>query len=367
MVISTPFPPEEGIGYYAYNLSKNLIKRGHSVTIATRGNFTYEKNEFEGITIIKAPFFPIYPFHVNIHNFFMNRIFGDLHNQYDIVHMHTPLTLPVKTTLPIVSTIHNSVIANVQFVKIINLHAVGHILLSRISYSLISDLIDKSKIITTVSNSVAEDIKKYYGVKNPLVLGNGVDLELFKPDERIHKENCILFVGRISYVKGVNDLVECARILSKKYDITFTLAGRGELEQKIKKLIEGENLDKTIRLVGQVGRERLLSMYQKARIFLIPSYYEGLPTVLLEAMACGLPVVATNVSGCKDVISHGYNGLLIPPKSPERMAQEIINIVEHPELENSLGKNARKTVEEKYSWDVITDKFLECYNLALST
>jgi glycosyltransferase involved in cell wall biosynthesis len=146
MLISTSIPPEEGIGYYAFNLSKNLIKKGHTVTIATRGNFKYETYEFEGINIIKAPFIPIYPFHVNIHQIFMNKIFGDLHDQFDIVHIHTPLTLPIKTTLPIICTIHNTVIADVRFVKINNLKSLANVCLSRISYSLISDLIEKSKI-----------------------------------------------------------------------------------------------------------------------------------------------------------------------------------------------------------------------------
>lgn len=75
MIISTPFPPEEGIGYHVYNLSKKLIERGHEVTVITRGGLETEKMNFDGIEVLKAPFVPLYLFHVSINGFFLKQAF----------------------------------------------------------------------------------------------------------------------------------------------------------------------------------------------------------------------------------------------------------------------------------------------------
>ena len=106
MIISTPFPPEEGIGHYIYNLSKKLMENGHKITVITRGSFKTKIEFFEGIRVIKVPFIPLYPFHIHIHKFFVNRIFKSIENEFDLIHFHTPLP-PVNQYI-ITSYNHNS-------------------------------------------------------------------------------------------------------------------------------------------------------------------------------------------------------------------------------------------------------------------
>lgn len=365
MVISTPFPPEEGIGYHVYNLSKKLIQRGHEVTVITRGGAKTERMNLDGIEVLKAPFFPLYPFHVSIHGFFLNRLFKKIEKNFDLVHIHTPLSPIVKTTLPIVSTIHGSMIENARALEVVDLKSLGSKIMTRIvSYPLVSKLIDKSDVVTTVSKSVSEELKKFYGINKVIVVGNGVDQVLFSPPKQKKDENYVLYVGRISYGKGLFDLFEAAKQVCRKYNTKFILAGKGELERRLREKVNKEGLQDKFLFLGHVNRKELVRLYQNATIFVLPSHYEGLPTVLLEAMACGLPVVATDVSGNKEVVEDGKNGLLVPPKSPHMMAEAISTLIEDEELRMKLGKNARKTIEEKFTWDVVTDNVFTAYKLA---
>ena len=113
--------------------------------------------------------------------------------------------------------------------------------------------------------------------------------------------------------------------------------------------------------MGQVGRDQIIKWYHKADIFILPSYHEGLPTVLLEAMSCGLPVIATNVRGNRDLISHGENGILVPAYSPKKMAEAVSSLMDDDTMRHKIGQNARNLIEKEYTWDKISNKMLECY------
>jgi glycosyltransferase involved in cell wall biosynthesis len=366
MVMSTPFPPEEGIGYYVYNLSKTLMKSGHTVTVITRGGLTTEIDSFEGIEVIRAPFIPIYPFHVHLHGFFVNRIVKAKQSSFDIVHIHTPLSPTVNTSLPIVSTVHTSVKEDARHIEVVDAKSFCTKLLTKyVSVPVVARTIAISESVMTVANSVALELDRYYAYSDALVVGNGVDEQLLEPGSMQFRDKYILFIGRLSYRKGLFDLLECAKVVCRRYGIKFILVGKGELEQKIRNVIEKEGLQDKIILVGHQNREELVRLYQNATIFVLPSHYEGLPTVLLEAMSCGLPVVATNVSGCPDVVSDGENGFLIPAKSPEMMVEAISRLLDDEALRNALGKNARKTIEEHNTWDRIAGKIEACYQTSL--
>lgn len=366
MVISTPFPPEEGIGYYVYNLSKKMIEKGHKVTVITKGKLKIEKINFDGICVFKVPFIPLYPFHISIYGYFINKMLKKIENNFDIIHIHTPLSPVIKTSLPIVSTVHTSVIEDARHIEIVDIKSllVKKIFTKLVSKPLLFNLINRSCAVTTVSNSVASELKIYFGFSNAIVVGNGVDEKIFKPINNKNKRKYILYVGRLSYRKGLFDLLKCAKIICERYNINFFLIGKGELKRKLKDKINKEGLQSKVLFLGYVSRKELVHLYQNATVFVIPSHYEGLPTVILEAMACGLPVVATEIGANKDVINNCKNGLLIPTKSPEKMAEAISTLIEDEELRIKLGKNARKTIQEKFTWDVVTDKVLMTYKLA---
>lgn len=359
MIISTPFPPEEGIGVHVYNLSKNLIKKGHEVSVFTRGGLKFEKEHFEDIKIIKVPFLPLYPFHVHIHGWFFKMLTKYFEKNFDIIHLHNPLVPLIKVNLPLITTIHGSMIENVHAMELVDLKSFFSKILGRtISYNISKNLLKSSNEVITISKSVAEQIKTYYHFDKFEIIYNGVDINKFYPID--NNSDYLLYVGRLGHGKGIFDLLDAAKILAKESDINLLIAGKGELEGKIRNKIKNENLN-NVKLLGQVNQDDLIKIYQNAKIFVFPSHYEGLPTVILEAMASGTPIVTTSVSGCTDLIQNGHNGLLVPPKSPKKLVEAIITLDNDDHLREKLRKNARITVENNYAWDIIVDKIEEIY------
>lgn len=367
MLISLPFPPNEGVGYHTYYLSKKLIEKGHEVVVITRGSWRKtQRFFFDGIEVIKAPYIPIYPFYIKLHGIFVNKIFKTLEPEIDILHIHSPLPPFIKTSKPIVLTIHTPMLTDYRRVKINSIYS----FFTKISAKLVSypqelRLIKASNIITTVSESVAKELQENYtNKKDIIVTGNGVNEKIFNDqnNKSNDRQKNILFVGRIDREKGVFDLVECAKyIFNTKSDIFFNLAGNGRDLKKLLKKIKKAKIQNRFIFLGQVEKNHLVKIYQNASIFVLPSYHEGLPGVILEAMSCGLPIIATDVRGNRDLISHEENGIIVPPRDPKKMADEIKRLLEDKKLSEYLGKNARNTIIKKYTWDILANKILKCY------
>jgi glycosyltransferase involved in cell wall biosynthesis len=225
--------------------------------------------------------------------------------------------------------------------------------------------------VVAVSNSVVQELVDY-GIdqSSVTVLGNGVDTWVFTPGDRsldAHPAN-ILTVCRLGPRKGLVDLIACARHVVDRFPkIRFFIAGEGTYKGKIRRAIKSSNLSDNVLLLGHVpNREKLAELYRAATVFVHPAHYEGLPTVLLEAMACERPVVATSISGALDVIEDGVNGLLAPPHAPHQMAQAILRILNDPKLGRQLGTAARKTVEDSFSWRVVSQDYIAQYERVLS-
>lgn len=368
MIMSTPFPPEEGIGNYVYGLSSKLINLGHKVTIITRGNLFKTRREFiDDICVIKPPFFPLYPFHIQFHGLFLNRIFKKMEEEFDIVHIHSPLSPLISTSLPVIATIHTPMLIDTKkrTDETKDIRARIEQLIGRyISFHIEMDLIERANKITTVAHSVAMELREYgLNSKDVEVIGNGVDEKIFTPIKNKVDEKYILYSGRLDYRKGLFDLIESSKIICQVHpELSFVITGKGILIDKLKRRVNESGLKNNFNFVGFVSREKLIQLYQQATIYVLPSHYEGLPTVLLEAMACGCPVVATSVSGNLDVLTQGHDGILVPPKSPDKIAEAVLKLLDNEKMMNTLGINARNTIENRFTWSIISKKFLHFYN-----
>jgi glycosyltransferase involved in cell wall biosynthesis len=368
MIISSPFPPEDGIGYHVYNISKKLIEHGHKVTIITRGSLS--RNEFfryDGIDVIKVFFAPLYPLHVKIHGFFVNKLLNKLEDKFDIIHVHTPLSPLINTSLPVVNTIHSSITEDARHIEKMNIVSINVKLQTKlISYNIIKKTIQKSTLTSTVSESVVCELKKDYHFDNAFITSNGVNHKELYPLSNNTKENYILYVGRLSYRKGLFELIEAAQSVIKKHNVKFLIVGKGEWENTIKKNVLEKGLEKEIIFLGHVDRKDLVSRYQNANIFVMPSRYESGPLTVLEAMSCGKPVIATSVGIVPEVIENMKNGIIIPPNSVNDLINSINLLLENEELKEKLGINARKTVQEKYTWDIVVNNVEKYYQIAIN-
>jgi glycosyltransferase involved in cell wall biosynthesis len=365
-MVNATFPPEEGIGYYVYNLSQQLLERGHTVTVVCRGRYRSERSTLDGITVIKAPLIPVYPFHMDVHGIFVNRILRSMKDELDLIHAHEPLTPVVKSDTPLVSTIHTSVIEDAKQMDQGSLGELLYSLTARVSSRrIIQSQADRSAKVATVAASVAEELREYYGLDAVSVVGNGVNPEEFSPVETEPEQPYLLYVGRLGHRKGVEDLIDAAENVLSTHEIRLKVVGKGPLREKLTEMTRERGIHDRVDFLGHVDRDRLVELYQRATVHVIPSHYEGLPTVLLEAMACGRPVVATAVSGSLDVIEDGSNGVLVPARSPDRLATAVSELLDDPDRRDRLGHAARETVLAEYTWEAIADEYERLYREAI--
>jgi len=370
MIFSTPFPPKEGIGFYVWNLAQYMRDRGHQVCLITRGNrFSTQKEIVEGIEIYKPTFLPIYPFHADFHNIFVSRLLADIEENFDVVHVHSPLVKAPRTKLPILCTVHTPLKADIRSIQLTNRLGIMIKLQTPFSLLIENSLFRKSDRFCVVSRSVLDEMNEYDYKKPTRVIGNGVDPKQFFPSgtrEKMEKPY-FLSVGRLAPRKGFEDLIEAARLLKSKLpNYEFRILGEGPLFEDLLDLVEKNDLQGFVIFKGHIKeRERMLKYYQDAVGYIHPAHYEGLPTVLLEAMACGKPAITTAVSGALDVINDGVNGILTPVRNPQKMSENILRIANDPEFAIQLGLEARKTVCENFSWQIIGDRYIQEYEILL--
>ncbi|MEZ4710464.1 MAG: glycosyltransferase family 4 protein [Caldilineaceae bacterium] len=367
MVTSAAFPAREGMGFYIWNLSKQLMRMGHDVQIITRGSRgRTTRATIEGITVWAPTFVPAYPFHVHWHSIFVDKLVKCIESEIDLFHLHTPLVRQPQTRRATLVTVHTPMKADAGAVRVDNLLGLLVKLQAPISCMLEQRIFDNAHKLTAVSHSVAQELADY-GVDSQAVsvLGNGVDTDVFTPLPTSTNQHRPYFisVARLAPRKGLHDLIACAKeVLAMHPNHRFLIAGSGPLEGELRAQIKRHNLADKIVLLGHIGeRQRLIELYQNAVAFVHAAHYEGLPTVLLEAMACGCPTISTAISGALDVVQDGENGLLVPIRDPHAMAQAIQRLIDDQALQQQLGAAARATVEDKYAWRVVSRNYVAEY------
>jgi glycosyltransferase involved in cell wall biosynthesis len=205
--------------------------------------------------------------------------------------------------------------------------------------------------------------------KNRIVyLPNSVDTNFFKPGKN-KEENLLLYVGRITELKGLHLLIEALKYLKK--NVRLVIIGPPDWNtsyyQKLLNTFERENAKgkHKISYLGAMEQSEIVKWYQKASLFILPSFVEGFPVTVLEALSCGTPVVATNVGGIPEVIQNNETGILIPPSNPVSLAKAIDHLLENEDIRLEMTRRGREKVQKQYSLENACKKLRLIYKQLL--
>jgi len=215
-----------------------------------------------------------------------------------------------------------------------------------------------------ITSHVKDLYSKILGEDRVTVIPLGVDVEVFRPPRHAVEKDCleILFVGSLYPLKGVRYLVESMRyVVEEKKNVRLRIVGAGPLKRRLIRLTESLGLEEQVVFEGFVSHTRVVPYYQRCDVFCFPTLGEPFGKVVVEAMACGKPVVASDVGGPSEIIENGRTGFLVPPAKPRAISKKILELLNDEKLRKSMGRKARETVETRYSWSEIARKYHELY------
>ena len=369
IVILVPFfPPVDlnGSEIAAYNIAKNLSLNNHEVHVITSWDKGLPKEIFED-------------------GFYIHRIKTSRCLLTCII-LYTQSLLIIKRLKP--DIIHAQGIFLAGFSALLSKKLLG---ISYIAYGRGSDIyldngfvgyiekrcsshILRDGLIIVLTEDMRRKVLELWN-QNSIIIPNGVDLKRFgsiskdqaREELSIAKdEKVIIFIGSVRKVKGVKYLIESMNNIREKNPLArLLIVGNIEHDGKIlcEQVAKLECAD-YINFIGKTSIEMIPIFMAASDIFVLPSLSEGFPLVILEAMACGLPIVATKVGGIPEIVKDKENGFLIDPKSPMQISEKVCLLLDNEQLRKRIfieNKNRAK----KFGWDAVCNRLEEIYKLAM--
>jgi glycosyltransferase involved in cell wall biosynthesis len=343
----------------AITLNKNKIQTdvmAFNVNQTRKPKWQGKTEKIDGITVYRIPALNWIPIEHSARitagvNFIPGRFTPILQN-YDIIHFHE-----LEFSFPLFSF-------SIKKPKIIHLHGINYELIKRhhIMRFLLKHL---AHLYISISKQMTKELATLGIPENKIIyLPNSIDTNLFKPIKQKEK-NLLLFTGRISEGKGLHILIKSLQYL--KESVRLIIIGPPDWDvnyhQNIIKLIEKENRKgkHEINYLGAMDHTALVEWYQKASLFILPSFAEGFPVTILEAIACETPPIATPVGGVPEIIKNYETGVLIPPGDCIRLAEAIQYLLENEDVRLKIANKGRERVLRYYSLDVAAGKLCRIY------
>ena len=203
-----------------------------------------------------------------------------------------------------------------------------------------------------------------FHVSNVQLIPNGVDITRFNPRKVdtpiVERARVVVCISRLSHEKGIDMLLQAWHLVHKRLpEAKLIIVGNGPLQAQLECMAQALGITGSVEFAGL--QSDVPAQLHRGGLAVLPSHCEGMPNAILEAMACGLPCVATRVSGSEDIIQHGVNGLVVEPGDYESMAEALLNLLRDPVLAKKYGDAARIRIEQHYSLEHITDMYVELY------
>lgn len=415
IAIATFHPIIGGAETMALVQARTLRERGYEARIITfrlhKSWLPYE--EMEGVPIIRIAGLllgrreklprPLQRFLYVLALIVMGWTLWQNHRHYDILHVHQLNLLAIPTALacllsgkPMIIVNHSAGLdktsgainnrsliagpldATAQWLQITGKTGVGGDLsgLERFGKAVVRftySLLYRIHAMVVVLSSRMKDylIAHDFQLPDVQLIPNGVDITRFTPiqvdtpsEERAKTVVCI---SRLSYEKGIDVLLQAWYLVQQQpSDLAksrLIIVGNGEIESQLECIAKALGIAESVEFTGV--RSDIQAQLHRGSLVVLPSRVEGMPIALLEAMACGLPCIATRVSGSEDIIQHEINGLLVEPEDYTALAQALLTLLNNPELRQKYGHAARETIEKHYSLEHVTDMYVELYQRIL--
>ena len=215
----------------------------------------------------------------------------------------------------------------------------------------------KATCIVALHEKMVDEIKAFYPASNISIIQNCVDVGQYQPSPdraalRLQSgftpdDRLIVYAGRLSAEKGVDFLLRAFSAMPRGKTIRLWIYGEGPQRASLLRQAHDLGLDDSVRFQGAI--ENVAAVLQIADVFIMPSHFEGMSNAVLEAMACGVPVIATDVPGNREIIEHNRTGLLVPSGDTAALAGAMTSLLDNPALAGLLSENARKQVAGQYS------------------
>lgn len=371
-ILQTPprfYPYIGGTENHVYHLSRELIKDGFKVKVICANDPKTTNKKINNICVERL----WYPFKITNTTITPTLPVKILWSKFDILHTHMPTPWSSDVSILItkimnkksIITIHNDMDKSSFISKLVT-----KIYLYTF-YKLSLALVNKIIIINPnweISFNATKTILKNHKQKIT-VIPNGIDLQLFKKTRNdSNPKNKLLFVSvldKYHSFKGIDYLLEAVKIAKKSIsNIELDIIGEGELKQFYQKKSQKLQIQNNVNFIGEVTHTDLVSHYNNASVFILPSTeIEGFGIVLLEAMACALPVIATDIVGTKNDIQKYNSGIIVKPKDSQLLAKAIVELLNNKQKAKKMGDNGRKLVEENYDWDKIAKQIKQLYTI----
>lgn len=248
-------------------------------------------------------------------------------------------------------------------------------------YKILTPLIEKiwQEAASVIANS--QGLKDLARKTNPAqkieIIPNGIDTQQFRPSlydfggeaskmglnpPKSFTDFQILCITRITPRKGVRYLIEAFHQLSKKYsNLNLQIVGEGNEKANLEKLVKELGMEKQVNFVGLVPHEKLPAYYQSAGVYVLPSLNEGMSNSMLEALAAGLPLLATDTGGTEELITDGVNGFVLKMKNAEDIAEKLEILINDEELRKKMGAESRRKAENM-GWQHVAEKYISLIN-----
>src|SRR3989344_3601483 len=264
----------------------------------------------------------------------------------EIIHFHSPgpmglsaMKIAREMKVPLVGTYHS------LFSEILPRLPISRWVPRNWIWHLSRRVFEKCDLVISPSGEIKRQMEAHGHKVRIEVVSNGIDTAAFLPKKRYGGKKAI-FVGRVSHEKNIDVVVRVfGRVVKALPEATFAIVGDGPAREELEKLVGSLGLGGNINFLGYVKREILGEYYRGADVFVTASEMEVQPVTILEAMACGLPVVGVSAAGVVDMVEEGKNGFLVKSGETSEMAEKIIETLA-TKTNEKLGRNARRWAEE---------------------